>query len=555
MKRKTIKSLLLILLITLFLSSCKKDDRDGDLNVSKEDITQVSGGELNIPLAHVEALNPLSNSDSSAYYFNKLIFEGLFEFDEKLEPSKQLVEEYYINEEGEINLTLKKGVKWHDGEPLKAEDVEFTIDAIKHASRDQTGSFSLSDMYKEGGILNLDSITDVVVKNDRELTITFSENTENIIETLTFPLIAKHVFKGDVGDAFKTDGYIPIGTGPYKQERYEKLKTVSLEAFASYWGKKPLIKNIKGRILKDQQLTLTSFESGQIDATFSLETDWEKYSQDESVDVYEFPSRHLECLAINSKSTTLEGERGNAIRKAIAYGINRKNIIDRVYLGHATLTNSPINPSSYLSDDELNKAYKYNTREARNLLEEIGFTDKDNDGIYEDESGEALTIKLTTNSSNERRVRTLDMISEDLKNIGIEVEKDYELIEDVSDEDIDYNWEQFKSKLDSGDFEIALLGFDTSFTEDFSLLNYRSEEIDKYLLNIKASLSKEEKKKAYANLQKVLLEELPYVNLFFTNGALLVNKKINGEIDPNYINIYRDIDSWFIPKKYQSEKK
>ncbi len=568
MKLKRIRILLLIVIMLFSLTSCGDDeDNEGSDEVKALDEERVSGGELNVPLAHVKSLNPLLNSDSSAYYFNKLIFESLFEFGEKLEPHEQLVESYTLNEDGIIDIVLKKNVKWHDGENLKAEDVKFTIDTIKYGTQHKKYEAQISDLYKNEGILNLNDIKDVMVKNDREFSVVFGENKANIIETLTFPIIPSHVFKGDFDKALSENDYIPVGTGPFKQAKYEKLKTVTLESFDSYWGDKPLIKTIRGRILKDENLSLTSFSAGQIDSTFSLGTDWEKYTQDESVDVHEFPSRHFEFLAINSKSSVLEGEKGLAIRKAIAFGINRKNIISKVYQGHATLSDTPVNPNSYLTTDKLNETYKYNVSKARKLLQEAGFNDQNNDGIYEDEDGTVLTLKLTTNSYNQLRVKTLDMISDDLKNIGIKIEKDYEFIKnvDAEDEQVERDWENFQSKVKSRDFEIALIGWDTSFMEDLSQMfrsdsldnfsHYKSEKMDSALDDISSSVKRDEKINNYEKAQRVFLEELPYVSLFFTNGAVLVNKKINGDITPNYINIYTDIDKWFIPKKYQSKSK
>ena len=196
------------------------------------------------------------------------------------------------------------------------------------------------------------------------------------------------------------------------------------------------------------------------------------------------------------------------------------------------------------------------------ILEEAGFVDEDNDNMYEDEAGNPLTVKLTTNSYNDLRVKTLELISDDLKNIGITVEKDYEVLDtSMIDENAkQLEWDRFQSKVNSGDFELALLGWDTSFKQDISFMfqgdnftNYQNEELDNTFEAIRNSLSKEDKKANYIQAQNILLEDLPYISLFFTNGAILSNKKINGEIQPNYVNIYTEIDKWFIPEKYQAE--
>ena len=563
MKFKKLGVLLLVLTLTLSLAACKDGENgEEDINGESEEEQIVEGGEINIPITNVIALNPLLNSSSSVFYFNKLVFEGLFAFDKNLEPKEQLVENYNINPDGSIDISLKKNILWHDGKSLKASDVKFTVDTIKYALSNNAYAGLVSDMFNPESILDINKIADVAVKDDANLTIYFTEEFNNILEMLTFPIIASHPFADDYERALETETYTPIGTGPYKQVEYEKLKSIKLGVNDQYWGEKPNIKTIKGKILKDEDLSLTSFESGQVDLAFSLESKWEKYAQDEKVKVNEFPSRRYEFLAINSNGGVFQSEAGASIRKAIAYAIDKDNIIDKVYLSHASKTNTPINPNSYLTNKEINEKYKHDDKKAREILEEAGFVDEDNDNMYEDEAGNPLTVKLTTNSYNDLRVKTLELISDDLKNIGITVEKDYEVLDtSMIDENAkQLEWDRFQSKVNSGAFEIALLGWDTSFKQDIAFMfeggnfmNYQNPELDQIFEGIRNSRTKEDKKNNYINAQNIILEDLPYISLFFPNGAILSNKKINGDIGPNYINIYTDIDKWFIPEKYQAQ--
>ncbi len=569
MNLKKLRVLFIVLVLAFSITSCGQDEESNgnnkNSNVKEE---AVEGGEIDLPVTNVKGLNPLLNSSSSVYYFNKLIFEGLFEFDKNLEPKEQLVQSYNINIDGSIDITLKSNVSWHDGVALSSKDVKFTIDTIKYALASGTYIESISDMYKPEGILDFNDIASVEVKDQQNLTINFASGFNNILETLTFPIIPAHAFDENYEKALEGEEYVPIGTGPYKQETYEKLKFINLKDNNQYWGQKPNVKKIKGRILKDEELSLTSFESGQMDIAFSLDTNWDKYSQEERVKKKEFPSRRYEFLAINAKSNVFQGEIGNAIKKAIAYGIDRENIINKVYLGHATLTNTPINPKSYLTSKEINSEYKYNVKKARKILEECGFLDLDNDTMYEDENGNPLSVKLTTNSYNDLRVRTLEIIAEDLKSIGINVEKDYEVLdtEGITDEAKQLDWNRFESKMNSGSFEIALLGWETSFKQDISnmfhsssivgknnFIGYENPELDIVLDDIGNSINKEDKKRGYIKAQEIIIEDLPYISLFFTNGAILSNIKVHGEISPSYTNIYNDIDKWFIPKKYQTQ--
>ena len=570
MSYKKIKVLALALMLSLSLTSCQANNTDKDDENTSENIKEekVKGGEINIPITHVKALNPLLNSSSSVFYFNQLIFEGLFSFDEHLEPKEQLVETYKINPDRSMDITLKKNISWHDGEKLTTSDVKFTIDTIKFGVVNARYAGSISDMYKPEGILDINNIVDVAVKDDKNMTIYFAEGCNNMLEILTLPIISGHALEQSHERALEPESYTPIGTGPYKQIAYEKLKFIRLETSASYWGEKPLIEKINGRILKDEDLSLTSFEAGQVDLSFSLGSEWEKYSQDEKVEINEFPSRKYEFLAANAKSSVFEGEVGNSIKKAIAYAIDKEKIINRVYLGHATPTNTPVSSTSYLTNKDINEKYEYDIQKARDTLEDAGFKDTNNDTMYEDEEGKPINIKLSTNSYNEFRTKTLDLISEDLKAIGINVEKDYEIIDTtgMTDEQKQLEWNRFESKINSGGFELALLGWETSFMQDIdfmfhssnligtsNFINYENEKLDSALDDINNSTTKDEKKKSYIKAQEIIVDDLPYISLFFTNGAVLSNKKINGKIKPSYINIYTDIEEWFIPKKYQEE--
>ncbi len=572
MSLKKISIVLLVLILVITLASCGDDAKvngsDKKNNQDTKEQAEIDGGEIDIPLVDVQTLNPLLNGSSSVYYFNKLIFEGLFEFDKNLEPKEKLVEKYKINSDGSIDITLKKNIEWHDGKKLDSADVKFTIDTIKYAVSHKKYSDRISEMYKRDGILDVRNISDVIIKDDYNMTINFKKGQSNILEALTFPIIPSHVFKENYVQALKAENYRSIGTGPYKQVKYEKLKLIRLQLNDKYWGNKPHIKNIRGRILKDESLSLTSFQSGQLDLAFSLDSDWEKYSQDEQVKVNEFPSRRYEFLAVNSDSKVFEGNVGRAIRKAIAYGINRDELIGKVYSGRATKTNTPVNPKSYLTNKEINSKYEYSVKKARDILEEVGFIDSNNDTMYEDERGNPISIKLSTNSYDPRRVRTLEMISEDLKRIGITVEKDYRLLKTqaVDEESKQAEWDEFEYKINSGRFDIALLGWETSVLEDMSFMfhsskkigtsnfiNYENPEMDEALNDIKDSLNKTDKKSAFMRAQETILEDLPYISLFYTNGAVLSNKRIGGSIYPNYTNIYRNIDEWFIPIKYQTK--
>ncbi|KNF09473.1 oligopeptide ABC transport system substrate binding protein AppA [Gottschalkia purinilytica] len=577
MKIKRLACILLILVITISIVACSVGSKVATGEKQQEKIKKekaVDGGEITVPITNVKTLNPLLSTDSSLYYFNKLIFEGLFGIDKNLNIKNILAEKYTIENNGQsINIKLRENVKWHDGTDFTSEDVKFTIDTLKYGSTSSKYSELIPDLYSTNGVANIQKISSIEVHDIYNITINFSETFSDVLETLTFPIVPKHRFTGggDVSQgsydrALSLQGYNPIGTGPYKKTKYEKLKSVKLDINDEYWGEKPHIQRIIGKILKDEKLSLVSFDSGQVNIASSLGIDWESYAQNESVKKYEFPSRNYEFLAFNFKDELFQDEKGKALRKAIAYGIDRDTIVEKVYLKHATKADVPIHPDSWLLSKK-NITYKYNVKKARKILESAGWTDKNEDGIYEDENGKKLTIKITTNSSNQLRMKTTDIIASNLKSIGIEVEKDYKDIEleNVTEETELTDWQQLQSKLTSGNYQVAVLGWELSYIPDISFMfhssgtdnfiNYNNEKMDDLLNNVKSSISREEKKKAYAKLQKYILDELPYVSLFFTNGSILGYKRVEGDIQPSFVNVYDEIQNWYIPKKFQNSNK
>lgn len=579
MKCKRIIITLLIITILFTLTGCDKDEANNISETFETNTTSVKeyepeyGGQLVLPLTVLKTLNPLISENLSYYYFSKLIFEGLFELDQNFDIKNQLAEDYIIRDDGTISIKLKENVLWHDGEKLTAEDVAFTINTIKYANNDSTykkmWDAAMGNYYSS----NINRIIDVYVIDDYNLDIKFDINFSNSLETLIFPIIPKHRFVVDIENknsyikALMEDDYTPIGTGPYRFSNYDKYKSIRLEYFQDYREGRPYIDKIIGKILEDDELALTAFEAGQIDLTIALGVDWEKFDQNNRVRILEFVSQNYDFLGFNFSKSIFNNEQGHKLRKAMAYGIDRQAIIQKIFLGHATQTDLPIHPNSWLISDEAN-AYGYNLSKAREEINELGWKDINEDGFYEDENGKEITLRLITNSYNPLRLKTADMIVEDLNKMGIHVIKDYpeNIPDNLTEEMVDNQWEHLNNRIIRGDYDIVLLGWSISPTPELSfafhssqiksgtnIIRYNNQAMDEALLEAFGAVNKDRKLKAYEKLQSVITEELPYVSLFFKNKALLIDKKIMGDVDPTFHNIYRNIEKWYIPKEFQEE--
>ncbi len=569
MKSKKIIFLLIISLISTLLISCNydKEKEVKDVDSVQKDLNYLitEDGQVILPLTNFNSLNPLITENVYYFYFSKLIFEGLFDFDEHLRPIPQLASTYSIENDGKIvSIKLKENVFWHDGEKFTSDDVIFTINTLKYANNYTTYKKMLSSALGNINTVDLNKIIDVKAIDEYNLNIVFDRGFSNNLEILTFPIIPKHIFVNNNKNqgylkALEIENYTPIGTGPYKFVNYDKFKSITLKAYDNYRDGKPGIETVVGKVLEDEELILTSFETGQISLAKANGVDWDKYKNNNRIKVIEYLSNNYEFLGFNFDKDVFSNEKGLAIRQAIYYGINRQDIIRKVLLGHGTQIDVPINPESWLISNSAN-TYGYNVELAKDKLISAGFTDIDGDGILEDEVGNKLSFRLLTNSYNPLRVKIAEMIKSDLKEIGINIIPDYNasLQDNITEEMKNGELDRINNKLISGDFDIVLTSWQISVIPELSFLyhsnssnltnfsRYKNDTMDMLLANANNVFEREEKLIAYEELQKYIIEDIPNISLFFNNSSILVDSSIVGDLTPTFFNPYKGLERCII---------
>lgn len=558
----------ILIMCLVFLPGCEgieEKDKGQVANVNNTtELKPIENGQVIIPLTNFNTMNPLLTTNLNYHYFSKLIFEGLFDYDTRLNVEPKLVESYFFFNEGKsISIKLRDDVLWHDGIELSTDDILFTIDVLKQSSGESTYKRIIDKNLNPFTPSNLNTVLNAKKVDEKILEITFDRAYLNNLEVLTFPIIPKHRFsqnKNSITSALILEDYIPIGTGPYKYESYEKYKSITLVRNTNYRKGSPSIEKIVGKVLEDDELIVTAFETGQINFASTIAMDWDKYKQNDRIKVLEYISNSSEFLAYNFNNQIFQGESGQAIRKAISYGVNRQDIIHKVFLGHATQIDVPIHPNMYLISDNAH-SYGYNREMAIELLNEAGFYDLNGDGILEDEDGKKLSLRLITNSNNKSRILASELIKEHLYDIGIDITLDFntQYIKEHDRLEEEAIWEGFNNKLNRGDYDIALLGWQTSVIPNLyslyhssmiqggsNFIAYSDEIMDQLLIDSLLDKSREEKIGIYEKIQEKIAGDLPYSTLFFINKGLLVDTRIKGELSPTFFNIYNGIENCYL---------
>lgn len=542
----------------------------------EEESKPVSGGSMVIPMVNRDILNPIVTSSKDVIDICGLIFEGLIIHDDELKPAPALAETWSVSDDGKAwTFNLRKGVKWHDGTDFTVDDVVFTINALRSG---------VYDSYYVQNLNRIDCIQSISAKGNYTLCIQLSHPVSCFLDAMIFPIIPKHIYEGKIeikktnerkrkrnentenNDEYEEeeqegeqiiqyiseDNLIPIGTGPYKidSDTYSTDGDFALVRNENYWDQKPYMERIEVKLYKDSTEVINAFQMREIDVLNTNVVFAKTYAQD-GINLYKYLTQNYEFLAINHKNPILSDVQ---VRKALAYGIDRNSIIKEIYLNNAEAVDVPIPSNSWLYDG-IFRIYDCDVDKAVKILEEAGWHDTDGDGIRDkiiNGKKQDMIFKLVTNNENDLRKDVAQDIKRQLceaeNELGIEI--DIELVQ----------WEELKEEIiPDKDFDMLLIGCNLPVMPDLEFLfasystdnfiNYSSTELDTIILKAKQAYKEVNIKSAYQDLQAYFVEQLPVISLYFPTSSLLVSDRIRGNICPRELDIYRDIQNWYIVDK------
>ncbi|MDD4563917.1 MAG: peptide ABC transporter substrate-binding protein [Eubacteriales bacterium] len=488
--------------------------------------------EVSIPIEKLRTLHPIITKDEDAYYINKLIYEGLFEYDQNLTLTNVLAESYsYSADGGTVSIQLKKGILWHDGEELTARDVKFTMDVISGTSASNSTFYNVN--LRNVQSVNLDS------DDPYRLIVSFKENRNNSMTSFTFPIIPMHRFK-NIDDAKKVKaGFIPIGTGRYHVTDYNEISHITLNGYQDYHKGNSPSNTLKFIVVPEKEQAVNLMDINSISLTFSKEIERETIYTNKDVNVVNFPSNEAEIIGYNINAPALKDKR---VRQAIAYAINTKQIVESSYYKNG-IQNESIYYPNFLGVNSSNITYSYNIDKAKDLLEKAGYLDRDGDGLAEDVNDQTITINILVNSENHSRVAAAQIIKENLDQLAI---KSY-----ITSRD----WDGYNTDLARGNFDIYVGGY--QFRENYdlrpllhtdynNLIGYSNIVLDNLLNKMESDLSQEERKSTYVQIQEILTDELPYYCLLYKTYGAIASPALKGDILPSFLNLFSGAEKWHL---------
>jgi len=386
-----------------------------------------------------KTLNPALVQETSSSAVIGELFTGLVKIDPKtLEVEPDLAVSWEHSKDGKVWIFhLRRGVKWSDGKPFTADDVVFTFNGIYFNKSIPTPV--RDTLLVNGKPFKVEKIDNYTVK------FVLPETFAPFLRTLTVAILPKHKLERYVKNGtflsawnVNTPPKDIVGTGPYRLKEYIKGERVVWEANPYYYEKDPkgvrlpYIRKKIGLIIPDPDTALMKFLAGKVDilgvGARELLTLFVQ-AKDKPIKVYDLGATpSLTFLVFNENPHAgipkykIKWFRNPKFRWAISHAIDREGIVNLVYGGLAKPLYGPVSPANkWIYKSNLFPPIDYNLKKAKQLLEEIGFKDRDGDGILEDPQGHKLEIILLTNAGNKEREAIGNIIKQDLERIGIKV--------------------------------------------------------------------------------------------------------------------------------------
>ncbi|MBI4281068.1 peptide ABC transporter substrate-binding protein, partial [Candidatus Uhrbacteria bacterium] len=295
-----------------------------------------------------------------------LIFTGLFRSTASLSLEPDLAEQFIVSEDGKTyTVTLRERLRWHDQTPLTANDVVFTVKAIKNPA------------YQSPRANDFQGVT-ASASDERTVVFQLERPSASFLSSLTVGIIPEHLW-ADVPpeNARLAELNIkPVGAGPYRFDTLKKTRqgaiySVHLKSNSRFHRPTPLISNVVFRFFSDTQSAAQALADRKVGGVaFLSRPERQGLTSRTHLGYYRLELPQITALFLNQKRNAALGER--SVRLALAGAIDKPNLISQTFGGEATLLDGPFLPW-FPGYAEAGATYPFDTSRAASLLDESGF--------------------------------------------------------------------------------------------------------------------------------------------------------------------------------------
>ena len=542
-KRRSTGGIMMILLFALLCGSCtdQGDRTDGKAD-AKRSATGPAYGDIMVEgsIGDASILIPILASDNTSHEIAGMVFNGLVKYDKDIKIVGDLAESWDVSRDGlVITFHLRKGVRWHDGHPFTAEDVLYTY---RVTIDPKTPTPYAGDFLK---------VRKAEVLDPHTFRVTYDKPFAPALMSWGSAILPKHLLEGK--DITKSPlGRHPVGTGPYRFKEWVTGQKIVLVANPDYFEGRPYIDGYIMRIIPDMATMFLELRANGVDRMSLTPLQYTRQTENnlfrKSFNKYRYLSFSYTFLGYNLKKPMFADKR---VRQAIAYAVNKDEIIEGILLGLGKEATGPYKPGAWAYNSQV-KRYPYDPAKARALLAEAGWKDTNGDGILE-KNGEPFVFEIITNQGNEVRAKCAEIIQKRLAEVGIQVK--IRILEWAAFVNDFINKRRFDATILAWTIPMDPDIYDVwhsskSGPDELNFVSYKNREVDDLLEKGRGTFDQTQRKKCYDRIQEILAEEQPYLFLYVSDALPIIHARFRG-IEPAPLGIGYNFIKWYVPREEQ----
>jgi len=503
------------------------------------------GGTIKLGLAgQPRYINPLLAPTSDVDQdLSNIIFSSLFKFDKDFNLVGDLAESVSVSEDQKTyTVTLKENLTWHDGEPLTAADVVFTVRSIQDANWNSP----LSLGFKGVAVEQVD---------ERTVTLALQEVYAPFQGTLTFGILPAHLWNSIQG-ANATLAELnskPIGSGPYvfdelTKDKQGRVKRYIFKANENYHAGQPFINEVRVTFYDKPADLVQAYHDGDIDAVGGVPFAEKESLEGSRTQMLSLLLPRYDALFINANSNGYI--RPTEVRQALSHAIKKSDLVEKVLKGNGTVVNSGLIPGSpgYTEDVTV---YGYDPEKAKELLRADEWEERDG-GWFKEE--DRLILEIVTADTPENR-QLADLIKSYWEAIGITtvvVEAPVAELQQTYLRERKYQTLLFGEVI-GADPDLYPFWHSTQIADPgLNLTSFSNDDLDKLLEEARQTTDPAVRAEKQTAISKILADELHAIFLYSPNYLFAHRSNLQG-VDLMNINLPSDrlntINEWYLSTK------
>src|SRR5881396_2301034 len=474
-------------------------------------------------VAEPVALDPPQVTDLNSNRVGRRIVETLVTFpDEKTEVVPGLAESWTISKDGlQYTFKLRKGVTFHDGTPLNADAVKFSLErqTVPDHPANKLGKYPFAN-YFFGNVKAVEPLDELTVRFIlKEPRASFLDIMAAAAASIVSPTAVKK-FGLDYGTN-------PVGTGPFRFASWERGQRVVLEKNPSYWKFPVKVDRVIYRPIVEDQARLTELLTGGLDLIVGVPADnVAPLEKNPKLTLLKQVGAHVWYLGMNNQKKPFDDKR---VRQALNYAVNKDAIVNDVLNGTGAASKGPVLPGTWGADGAL-KPYPYDPDRARKLLAEAGYPNGFTTTLWVPESGSGMQAPVAMST----------VIQSNLKAVGVNVTMQT------------MEWGAYLAKLRSKEQELFALSWMAGMEDPdmvmYPLLHssqwtpvgpnralYKNARFDTLLQQARLTTDQAKRAALYREAQRVLVDDAPWVFVDHEIQIAALSKRVQGfKLHPSF---------------------